>query len=225
MAGVLVLVGHIAGAVAAAYLSVPRTTLGDAAPAVLVELAPVAVTPESHLPNVATGPQMVEAKQEEKPKEKPEEKLEEVQEQKPDAELVLPKEKPKENDEEQKYQAPLTSAPAKSKQKADRAVAPAAGATENSTFMQARWRGAVVARLNQFKRFPPGANEGTVVVAFTVIQSGAISSVQLLKSSGNTVLDNEAVSLVWRASPFPPPPANMIDGAGIRLSAPVRYVR
>lgn len=225
----LVCVGHVAAALAALHLSVPRATLGDAAPAVLVELAPLAVAQESTQQNVALGPQMVEAKPEEKPEPKPDDKQDAPEPvQKPDAEVVLPKaeEKPKEENEKQKHQAPLTTAPAKSNQKAaDRAVAPAAGATENSIVAQAHWRGAVVARLNQFKRFPPGAAPGIVVVAFTVAPTGAVTSVELVQSSGSSVLDSEAVALVWRANPFLAPPPNMTGGRDIRLTAPIRYVR
>ncbi|MCW5679942.1 MAG: hypothetical protein KF794_03080 [Xanthobacteraceae bacterium] len=38
-------------------------------------------------------------------------------------------------------------------------------------------------------------------------------------------MDNEAIAIVWRANPFPPPPSHVADGKNIQLTAPVRFIR
>lgn len=46
------------------------------------------------------------------------------------------------------------------------------------------------------------------LVAFTVDDRGALASITLAKPSGHADLDAEALDMVRRAAPFPPPPAN-----------------
>lgn len=45
--------------------------------------------------------------------------------------------------------------------------------------------------------------EGTPVVQFTVTRDGRLLSSQLARSSGNDLLDQEALALVQRAQPLP----------------------
>jgi protein TonB len=61
-------------------------------------------------------------------------------------------------------------------------------------------------------------------VAFTIDRSGRVLSARLIRSSGSSALDQEAVSLARRASPVPPPPPN-IGRASITLTVPVRFSR
>lgn len=46
------------------------------------------------------------------------------------------------------------------------------------------------------------------LVSFTVDDRGALASIALAKPSGHADLDAEALDMVRRAAPFPPPPAN-----------------
>jgi protein TonB len=63
----------------------------------------------------------------------------------------------------------------------------------------------------------------TATVAFTVDRSGRVLSARLAGSSGDSILDQEAVALARRVSPVPPPPANVGNGGSILLSVPVRF--
>jgi protein TonB len=87
----------------------------------------------------------------------------------------------------------------------------------------ARYSAQVVAHLGRHQRYPSDARirriEGTVAVTFEVDGTGRVSFVKLDKSSGVAVLDAEAVAMVRRASPFPPPP----DGQPKAFAAPVSF--
>jgi protein TonB len=106
--------------------------------------------------------------------------------------------------------------------KAKTNAAPSSGTASAASI--ASWRGAVVAHLNRHKRFPGGGSRGTSSVAFTIDRAGRVISARLIRSSGSSVLDQEAVSLARRASPVPAPPAN-ITGRSIVLSVPIRFSR
>lgn len=71
----------------------------------------------------------------------------------------------------------------------------------------------VVSRIQGAKQYPPRARSrgetGAASVRFTVSASGAVSGVSLARSSGHSVLDEEAVNAVHRAAPFPPIPAEL----------------
>ena len=117
--------------------------------------------------------------------------------------------------------APATAAPqASDARRASVNAAPMAGAS--SSVSPANWRSMVMALLNRHKRLPPGGSRGTATVAFTIDRSGHVGSARLVGSSGDPSLDQEAVALARRASPLPPPPAD-IAGGSILLSVPVRF--
>lgn len=123
------------------------------------------------------------------------------------------------------HAAPRTSAPpATQAQRAERAAARAAGAAASAA-AAASWRSELMAHLNRYKRFPSGAGSGGVVtIAFTINRSGQVTSSRLLRSSGDSVLDAEAVALPRRASPVPAPPPGT-GGRSIGLSVPIRFSR
>jgi len=72
------------------------------------------------------------------------------------------------------------------------------------------------------KRYPEEAKrrgeEGTVVVSFTIDESGNPVNVKLASSSGSSSIDNETLRLI-RSLKFPPPP----DGKPINLRVEVDY--
>jgi protein TonB len=72
------------------------------------------------------------------------------------------------------------------------------------------------------KRYPEEARrrgeEGTVVVSFTIDESGNPVNVRLASSSGSSSIDNETLRLI-RSLKFPPPP----DGKPINLRVEVEY--
>ncbi|MGE3150032.1 MAG: TonB family protein [Pseudorhodoplanes sp.] len=128
--------------------------------------------------------------------------------------------------EPKRRKAPQTTAPPKSQaQRANRTAAPFSSAAVVPSISLASWRGAVMGHLNRHKRFPGGtASTGTVHVVFSIDRSGRVLSSRLAGSSGDSVLDAEAVSLPRRSSPVPAPPPN-IGGQTISLSVPVRFNR
>jgi protein TonB len=210
----------------------------DAPPAVIVDLAPLAVAPDSKNLDVAPGPEMMQAqpKQQQQQQPKPEEKTpvpnllekpSEVEVPAPVPEKQEQKKQETQKAQEQKKDQPkaaapqTTAAPKLNLQKADRQAAPTAGSTAESQAAIATWRGAVVAHLNRFKRFPSGAVPGTAVVAFSIDIGGRVTGARLVSSSGNSAADADAVAMVWRANPVPAPPPSM--GGNVSLSVPVRY--
>ena len=78
------------------------------------------------------------------------------------------------------------------------------------------------ARLRQHLSFfrrelPPGTLPGEAEVGFTVLRDGHLESLSLIRSSGDPRLDAEALDLLRRAQPLPPP------GEGFReLAVPIR---
>lgn len=65
----------------------------------------------------------------------------------------------------------------------------------------------VAAHLNRHKKYPKtsrrAGEEGRVDVALTVFSDGSVDSVRIVKSSGFSELDAEALRMVERATPFP----------------------
>jgi len=47
---------------------------------------------------------------------------------------------------------------------------------------------------------------GRVVIAFTVCEDGSVEEARVVESSGRDLLDNNAIEVLARAAPFPPPP-------------------
>ncbi len=123
------------------------------------------------------------------------------------------------------HAAPRSSAPPSARaQRAERAAAPAPGMA-SSAAAAASWRSELMAHLNRYKRFPPGAaGTGTVTVAFTINRAGQVTGSRLLRSSGDRVLDAEAVALPRRASPVPAPPPGT-GGSTLGLAVPIRFSR
>jgi protein TonB len=72
------------------------------------------------------------------------------------------------------------------------------------------------------KRYPEEAKrrgeEGTVVVSFTIDESGKPVNVRLASSSGSSSIDNETLRLI-RSLKFPPPP----DGKPLNLRVEIEY--
>ncbi|MBA4334155.1 MAG: energy transducer TonB, partial [Methylobacterium sp.] len=144
-----------------------------------------------------------------------------IVERKPPPKKVVARAKPIQPD---KPQAERTSAPMAQAQAAPTAAAPNQGAAADTAASRASWRGTLLAHLNRYKRFPGGANPGTVQVSFSIDRSGRVVSARLIGGSGDAMLDEEAVAMIRRASPVPPPPEGL-GGGTIALSVPVKFSR
>jgi len=88
----------------------------------------------------------------------------------------------------------------------------------------ASWQQAVVARLARFQRYPAQAKGATGVanLSFSIDRQGHVLNSQIIKSSGSAVLDAEALSLMTRAAPLPPPPAAVPD-TDLTFVLPIRF--
>ena len=66
-------------------------------------------------------------------------------------------------------------------------------------------------KIEQFKKYPVSAQsrhiEGRITVEFAINPDGAVSSIQIQKSSRHKILDDAAVEAIQKASPFPAPPS------------------
>ena len=89
----------------------------------------------------------------------------------------------------------------------------------------ASWQQAVVARLARFQRYPAQAKGATGVVnlSFSIDRQGHVLNSRVIKGSGSAVLDTEALSLLARAAPLPPPPAGVPD-SDLTFVVPIRFL-
>jgi len=88
----------------------------------------------------------------------------------------------------------------------------------------ASWQQAVVAHLARFQRYPTQAKGATGVanLSFGIDRQGHVLNSQIIKSSGSSVLDAEALFLLTRAAPLPPPPAAVPD-TDLTFVLPIRF--
>jgi len=222
MAGVTIVLAHAAIVAAVALWYARRPVEPNILPAIAVTLAPVeSSSPEIQDQDIAVGPTMQQAEAAPPEPPKVEEKQEEPVVQPPppqqQADVTLPKaekevEEPKPVPEPP---APETRAPPKS----DR-VGVFSEAGSNA------YNALVFGHLQKFKRYPPAAHGkiGTVVVRFVLNRAGEVTDSAVTKSSGNDVLDHEAIEILHRASPFPAFPAAKPGAQDIYI-APVSFAR
>ncbi len=104
-------------------------------------------------------------------------------------------------------------AEAEAKAAADRRAAEAA---KGANAAASNYPGQVMARIARLKR-PRTSSRGAATIAFTVAGNGGLAAVQLAASSGSAQLDQAALDLVRRASPFPPPPPGAQSSFSIRI--------
>jgi protein TonB len=88
----------------------------------------------------------------------------------------------------------------------------------------ASWQQAVVARLARFQHYPAQAKgvTGVVNLNFNIDRQGHVLNSEIIKSSGSSVLDAKALSLLTRAAPLPPPPAAVPD-TDLTFVLPIRF--
>lgn len=112
--------------------------------------------------------------------------------------------------------------PRSDQQTANRTAASSAGAAVSQA-SRATWQNEMRARIVRAKRFPPGAfgAVGVAVVSVTFSGTGSVSGARLIASSGNAALDAEAVAVMYRAAPFPPPPG----GQAVTQTIPLNFNR
>lgn len=87
-----------------------------------------------------------------------------------------------------------------------------------------RFRQALLAQIARYNQYPPEAMrdrvQGTVWVRFLLDRNGRLLDVWVDQSSGQPVLDDEAVAAVKRAAPFPSIPSGLPDQMDLTLGIP-----
>lgn len=91
---------------------------------------------------------------------------------------------------------------------------------------QANWQAQVLAHLERHKRYPRAAqrrrSEGVSLIEYAVDRMGGVQWARLARSSGNALLDGEALAAVQRASPLPSPP-DEVQGDPVQITTPVEF--
>jgi protein TonB len=241
----LVMAAH--GALAAALVTWrEEVDPDDPAAAITVEFAPVPVAPANRDADIPPGPEQImsEAAPErptetvkETVEDKPEQKKEPVEEPPPEVKptpnpevAVEPAPQVKENPQpvQPRPPAPTTTAPQSAPvQTAAIAAAPVQGQpTPRSSRAIPTWKTKIVALLERNKRYPPSAQSrgehGAAEVFFSLDRQGRVVESHIMRSSGASSLDEEALALLQRAQPFPAPPSEM-PGAHVDLTVPIRF--
>ena len=248
-AAALVIAGHVCAAALATINWQPAETQNSAAGPVVIELAPMPLSPRLDAPDAAPGPLMDEAEPTppaaKEVKQEVDQELPRVEPSPlaPKPEVVLPKRalvdeaKPKEERQAEEVPAPqserqaaaasLATAPPRNDAKpAPVAAAPSPGLAAAAARAKASWEKALASHLNRYKRYPRTARrrriEGDVRVRFAVDRTGQISAAAVVASSGFAALDEEALAVLQRASPLPAPPAQ-VSGATFDLVLPIQF--
>jgi protein TonB len=123
--------------------------------------------------------------------------------------------------------APMTTAPPASEARpADAATAPAPGLSALAARAQASWHKSLSAHINRYKRYPNEARarkiEGAVSIEFTLDRHGNILGSRVVKSSGSSLFDQEALAMLQRAAPLPAPP-EQVPPDGFSLVLPIHF--
>jgi protein TonB len=119
------------------------------------------------------------------------------------------------------------AAPQATPDQAQRAAAPAAGATPDPPSSSLpTWRGLLLRHLERHKRYPAEAQrarqEGVTYVRFTMSRDGRVLAARIARASGVASLDQEGLDLLQRAQPLPPLPSDQ-PGETLELIVPIQF--
>jgi len=243
---------HLAAVLLATSWLRSQPEQGVTLPVIMVDMAPVTSAPQSMPDDVAPGPVMQEADAsppepaqrqmiEETiaptpPQDKPdvvappEQKLEPTPA-RPEPAKIAPVEKPAPDKPKivrreakrpsDATPAPRTNAPPRAEREAPMASAMSAGAVASAI---ASYNQRVRAHLMRFHQYPSagGGQRGVARLSFTLSRSGQVTSSRLGGSSGVAAFDAQAMSMIRQASPFPPIPDEIKNGA-MSFSIPVEF--
>jgi len=97
---------------------------------------------------------------------------------------------------------------------------------ENSDEKLINYQYAVIEKIQKVKVYPSKAREkkieGKVSIIFTLLRNGKTENIEIVKSSGFSMLDNASKEIIEKASPFPPFPP-FIASAKISLSIMLNF--
>jgi protein TonB len=208
----------------------PEQVMSDASPSKPVESVEEKVEEKVEQQVEAKVEQKVEEKVETKPLEEPPPEVSPA----PNPEVAVQPPPPQEIQQETPKRqdprppAPATTAPqAIPNQVAALPAAPTQGqlVPENPNVIPT-WKTQIVALLERNKRYPEGAQarreHGVAQVFFSLDRNGRVIASRVLRSSGASALDEEALALLRRAQPFPAPPREL-PGEHVDLTVPIRF--
>ena len=247
VSGAIIVLAH--GGIAAGMVSW-RDEIDPAEPAaaIVIEFAPMPVAPTMPQTNIAPGPEQVMS---DASPNKPVESLEEKQkveekvasrpveepppEVKPAPNPEVAVEPPREVQQETPRQAPRLPAPTTSapvaipERTAALPAAPTQGqATPQNSSALAAWRSRILAVIERNKRYPETSarrgEQGVAQIFFSLDRQGRVIDSRVVRSSGASALDEEALALLRRAQPFPPVPPEIL-GDRVNLILPLRFVK
>lgn len=223
------------------HLPAPAITVAEPPPAAIaIDMAPEPIAAPTPTTNVPLGPQQTLSIPDPAPVEPP--KLTAPPAPAPNPPIPVPKpEKPKKIIKKHKSVMSIkktladdtppaettTAPPSSDAPPAPAQAAPTSGAPSAKTTQErVTWQGALLAQLERFKRYPPEAmaehKEGVPSIKFSMDRKGHVLSVTLIKSTGSSLLDAEALALPKRAQPLPSPPDN-VPGNIITLTIPIEF--
>jgi protein TonB len=243
--GAIIVLAH--GGIAAATVNWREEIVpAEPAAAIVVEFAPLPVGPAAPQTEIAPGPEQVMS---EASPERPVERVEDQQkveervasrpleepppEIKPAPNPDVAAEPPQQERAMQRPQEPRTPAPTTSAPQAlpERSAAVPAAPMQgrlipNLSNAVPTWKTHILALLERHKRYPESAQsrhqQGIAHVLFTIDRLGRVIEARLVRSSGASALDDEALALLRRAQPFPPPPPEL-PGERVDVNVPIRF--
>jgi protein TonB len=123
--------------------------------------------------------------------------------------------------------ASSSAAPAPVALRAAQAAAPFNSDAQSASAASASWQSLLLSHLGKYKRYPGDARQrrraGAAWVRFTVDGQGRVVASELVNSSGTAALDREALLLLERAQPLPPPPQQMVRQGQVSVTLPVHF--
>ena len=97
---------------------------------------------------------------------------------------------------------------------------------EQENRMLATYGQSISKEIKRYQKYPPIAQrrgwEGTAEVSLQISAEGKVTAITLAKSSGHTVLDQEALEMVRRASPLPQAPPDL-RGHALVVAVPIVF--
>ena len=109
----------------------------------------------------------------------------------------------------------------------EKTAAQNSGSSVTKSTSDTQWESFVLAKLHKLKHYPNFAQrmnqEDTIMMQITMDSTGMVISSKILKSRGYQALDTEVKALIQRASPFTPPPAELIKNNKTVLVVPIEF--
>jgi protein TonB len=216
---------------------------GEPGAAIVIEFAPLLVGPATEETELPPGPEMEmsdasrrKASPEDSEKEETKAKVEAKAEQKVEDKVeIKPVEQPPEVPPAPDPQVAVLPPPPReieqeaAKRQEPRPPSPATSAPKpsNSSAVQT-WQKQVSALIERHLRYPAAAQrrgeKGDVQVSFGLDRQGQVTDSRIARSSGNALLDEEALAVLRRVQSFPAPPRDL-PGDRVGVALPVRFLR